>query len=127
MMINTIFCDLIVDGSMTVYMDDMAIHTAHQPEETMEQYIEWHWSIVNQVLAKLDDHDLYLNLEKCNFKLPHIDFLGVQVIEGTVQMEQGKVDKVQEWKPPHNVTEVRRFLGFTGYYQYFIQGYSQIA
>jgi len=40
MMINTIFCDLIVDGSMTVYMDDMAIHTAHQPEETMEQYIE---------------------------------------------------------------------------------------
>src|SRR5216683_6507471 len=42
-------------------------------------------------------------------------------------MEQGKVDKVQEWKPPRNVTEVRQFLGFMGYYQYFIQGYSQIA
>jgi len=42
-------------------------------------------------------------------------------------MEQGKVDKVQAWKPPRNVTEVQRFLGFTGYYQYFIQGYSQIA
>ena len=67
---------------------------------------------------KLDDYDLYLNPEKCDFELPHIDFLGVQVIEGMVQMEQGKVDKVQEWKPPHNVTEVQRFLGFTGYYQY---------
>jgi len=28
MMMNTIFQDLIADGSMTVYMDDMAIHTA---------------------------------------------------------------------------------------------------
>jgi len=42
-------------------------------------------------------------------------------------MEWGKVDKVQEWKPSRNVTEVRCFLGFTGYYWYFIQGYSQIA
>jgi len=42
-------------------------------------------------------------------------------------MEQGKVDKVKEWKPPQNVTKVQRFLGFTGYYQYFIQGYSQIT
>jgi len=44
-----------------------------------------------------------------------------------VQMEQGKVDKVQEWKPLRNVTEVQCFLGFMGYYRYFIQGYSQIA
>ena len=83
--------------------------------------------MVNQVLQKLDEHDLYLNPDKCDFELPHIDFLGVRVVNGMVQMEQGKVDKVQEWKPPRNVTEVRQFLGFTGYYQYFIQGYSQIA
>jgi len=49
------------------------------------------------------------------------------VVDGTVQMEQGKVDKVKEWKPLQNVTEVQRFLGFTSYYRYFIQGYSQIA
>ena len=34
MMMNTIFQDLIADGSMTVYMDDMAIHTTVQPNET---------------------------------------------------------------------------------------------
>ncbi len=49
------------------------------------------------------------------------------MVDGTVQMEQGKVDKVKEWKPLQNVTEVQRFLGFTSYYRYFIQGYSQIA
>ncbi len=124
---NTIFRDLIADGSMTVYMDDMAIHTAQWPDETEDDHVAWHWNIVNQVLQKLNEHDLYLNPDKCDFELPHIDFLGVWVVNGTIQMEQGKVDKVKEWKPPQNITEVRHFLGFTGYYQYFIQGYSQIA
>jgi len=42
-------------------------------------------------------------------------------------MEQSKVDRVSEWTRPRNVREVCKFLGFTGYYRYFIQGYSQIA
>src|SRR6266851_6981119 len=42
-------------------------------------------------------------------------------------MEQSKVDQVKEWIHPQNVHKVRKFLGFTGYYRYFIQGYSQIA
>jgi len=42
-------------------------------------------------------------------------------------MEQGKVDCVKEWTCPRNIQEVHKFLGFTGYYQYFMQGYSQIT
>jgi hypothetical protein len=42
-------------------------------------------------------------------------------------MEEAKVDKVKEWKPPKDVTQVQCFLGFTGYYHYFIKGYSQLA
>ncbi len=76
-MMNTIFRDLITNGSMTVYMDDMAIHTTQQPGETEDEHIAWHRTVVNQVLQKLDEHDLYLNLDKCDFKLPYIDFLGV--------------------------------------------------
>jgi hypothetical protein len=44
-----------------------------------------------------------------------------------ISMEEAKVEKVKDWKPPQNATEVRCFLGFTGYYHYFIKGYSQIA
>ncbi len=110
-----------------VYMNNMAIHTAQQSGETENQHIAQHWTLINQVLQKLNNYDLYLNPEKCDFELPHINFLGVWVINGMVQMEQGKVDKVKEWKLLQNVTEVWHFLGFTGYYWYFIQGYSQIA
>jgi len=76
-MMNTIFRDLIANGSITVYMDNMAIHTAWQPEETEDEHVTQHQTIVNQVLQKLNDHDLYLNPNKCNFELPYIDFLRV--------------------------------------------------
>ncbi|XP_058005414.1 uncharacterized protein LOC131181383 [Hevea brasiliensis] len=32
-----------------------------------------------------------------------------------------------EWKPPKNATEVRSFLGLTGYYRRFVKGFSLIA
>jgi RNase H-like domain found in reverse transcriptase len=49
------------------------------------------------------------------------------VSKGTVHMDDTKVEKVCKWLPPSNVTEVRKFLGFTGYYRYFIKDYSKIA
>jgi hypothetical protein len=42
-------------------------------------------------------------------------------------MEQAKVDRVKMWTCPHSVREVRKFLGFTGYYRHFIKDYSKIA
>jgi len=38
-MMNMIFCNLIADGNMTVYMDNMAIHTARQTGETEDDHI----------------------------------------------------------------------------------------
>jgi hypothetical protein len=72
-------------------------------------------------------HNLFLKLEKCTFEQPAIEFLGVWVTQGEVQMDDTKVEKVHNWKIPTNVTEVRKFLGFTGYYYYFIKDYSKIA
>jgi len=79
------------------------------------------------MLETLGNNDLYLNIDKCEFKQPHIDFLGVCVENNQLKMEEGKVEKVKNWLPPRNLKEVWRFLGFTGYYRYFIKGYSAIA
>ncbi|GBG66293.1 hypothetical protein CBR_g57892 [Chara braunii] len=38
-----------------------------------------------------------------------------------------KIQVVQDWREPRNVTDVRSFLGLAGYYQRFIKGYSKIA
>ncbi len=42
MMINTIFCDLIDEGSVTIYMDDIAIHTGPRPGESKEEHLKQH-------------------------------------------------------------------------------------
>jgi len=126
-MMNTIFHDLIDEGSVTIYMDDIAIHTRPRPGESKEEHLKWHRELVQCILERLKMNNLHLNPEKCMFEQDYLDFLGVCVGGGTVQMEQSKVDCVKDWIPPRNVQEVHKFLGFTGYYRYFIQEYSQIA
>src|SRR6266853_779294 len=108
-------------------MDDIAIHTGPKPGESELEHLERHRKLVRRVLEQLRMHDLHLNPEKCIFEQDHLNFLGVRVGGGTVQMEQAKVNRVKEWTRPRSIREVRKFLGFTGYYCYFIQGYSQIA
>jgi Reverse transcriptase (RNA-dependent DNA polymerase) len=126
-MMNTIFADDIAKKWLTVYMDDMTIHTKCQPEEMEEQHIQWHRIYVKRVLAKLMEHNLFLKPEKCSFEQPSIKFLGVRITQGEVQMDDTKVEKVRNWRTPTNVTEVQKFLGFAGYYCYFIKDYSKIT
>jgi RNase H-like domain found in reverse transcriptase/Reverse transcriptase (RNA-dependent DNA polymerase) len=127
MMMNTIFASNIAEKWLMVYMDDMAIHTKHQLEETEEQHIQQHRIYIKRVLAKLMEHNLFLKPEKCSFEQPSIEFLGVRVTQGEVQMDDTKVEKVHNWRTPTNIMEVQKFLGFTGYYHYFIKDYSKIA
>jgi len=56
-----------------------------------------------------------------------IEFLGVILQNGTIHMDPAKTQGVADWPRPSNVTEVRSFLGFTGFYRYFIPNYSKIA
>jgi hypothetical protein len=72
-------------------------------------------------------HNLFLKPEKCAFEQPSIRFLGVQITQEEVQIDDMKVEKVHNWQIPTNVTEIHKFLGFMGYYHYFIRDYSKIA
>jgi len=76
-MMNTIFRDLIDGGSVTIYMDDIAIHTGRKEGETESDHLARHRNLVRQVLDRLCKNDLHLNPEKCTFKQDHLDFLGI--------------------------------------------------
>jgi RNase H-like domain found in reverse transcriptase/Reverse transcriptase (RNA-dependent DNA polymerase) len=124
---NSIFADDIAEKRLMVYMDNMAIDTKHRPEETDEQHVQQHWSYVERVLIKLMKHNLFLKPEKCSFEQPSIEFLGIQITQGEVQMDDNKVDKVCNWQTPTNIMEIHKFLGIRGYYCYFIKDNSKIA
>jgi hypothetical protein len=118
-MMNAIFIDEVREGWLTVYMDDMLIHTDSNPTT--------HHVKVHRILDKLHAHDLFLKPEKCLFEQQKMEFLGVVLENGTIQMDPAKVKGVADWKCPETVRDVRAFLGFTGFYRYFIQDYSRIA
>jgi len=81
-------------------MDDIAIHTRCKEGETEDEHIACHRLLVRQVLDRLRKNNLHLNLEKCTFEQDHLDFLGVRVAKGVVEMEQAKVDKVRPERDP---------------------------
>jgi hypothetical protein len=77
MMMNTIFQKEVSQGWLSVYMDDIAIHTKQRAGETKEQHRRRYRKHTHDVLDKLEKHDLYLKLEKCEFKKEEIEYLGV--------------------------------------------------
>jgi hypothetical protein len=95
-MMDTIFKEQIAQGWLTVYMDNIAVHTKREPGKTEDQHIKRHQKLVGEMLTILRNHNLYLNIEKCQFKQNEVDYPGVRVGKGQVKMEEAKVDKVKE-------------------------------
>ena len=114
-MMNTIFREEINLGKVIIYMDNILIFT-----ETLEE----HWRIIEKVLVKFDENQLFLNPDKCMFKASEIEYLGLIVSENQVRMDPVKVEAVREWPTPKNKKEVQQFLGFVNFYRRFIEGYS---
>ena len=126
-MMNMIFRPLTRIGVFSIYMDDGCIHTKPLPGETHEQHVARHRKYVHEAFDILKTFDLYLKPEKCTFKQDQIEFLGVTIGKGIIQMDPSKVSVVEKWPTPQNPMDVRAFLGFTGYYRYFIEKYSLLA
>jgi len=68
MMMNTIFQTEVVQGWLSVYMDDIAVHTKREEQEMEQQHIHHHRQYIHHMLNKLEQNNLYLKPEKCNFE-----------------------------------------------------------
>ncbi|XP_070057925.1 uncharacterized protein, partial [Nicotiana tomentosiformis] len=58
---------------------------------------------------------------------PWVAFLGHVVSAEGIKVDPKKIEVVQNWPRPTSVTEIRSFLGLTGYYRRFVEGFSSIA
>jgi uncharacterized protein YaaR (DUF327 family) len=103
---DMIFHKQIMRRTLTVYMDDIAVHTKRKPNKSEEQHLERHKELIREMLTILCKHDLYLNIEKCQFEQNEVNYLGVCVGGKRISMKEAKVEKVKDWKPPRNATEV---------------------
>ena len=117
-MINEILRDLINKGKVTAFVDDVLVGTETE---------EGHNEIVEEILKRLEENDLYVKLEKCMWKIKKIGFLGVIIGPNRMEIEAEKVEGVLSWPEPKNVKDVRKFLGLTNYYRRFIKDFARVA
>ena len=84
-MMNEILRDLINEGKVVAFVDDVLVGTETE---------EGHDEIVEEVLRRLEENDLYIKPEKCVWKVRKIGFLGVVIGPNGIEMEREKVNGV---------------------------------
>jgi len=92
--------DLINKGKVAVFIDNILVGTEME---------ERHDEIVEEILKKLEENNLYVKLEKYMWKVRKIRFLGVVTGPNRIEMEKEKVDGVLSWPEPKNVKDVGKF------------------
>ncbi|KAL4025983.1 hypothetical protein IC575_014389 [Cucumis melo] len=116
-LMNRIFHQYL-DQFVIVFIDDILVYSVDRESH------EEHLRIVLQILR---DKQLYAKFSKCEFWLEQVVFFGHVVPAKGVTVDPQKVEAVVNWERPTSATEVRSFLGLTGYYRRFIEDFSRLT
>ena len=101
-----------------VYLDDVIVYSKTEED---------HLCRLQVVFERFHEHGLKLKPSKCSFLRKQITFLGHEVSANGMQPGNINLKGIAEMAPPANYTEVRHFLGMTGFFRRFIRNYAQIA
>jgi len=108
----------LLDTFVTVYIDDLLIYSK-TPEEHAEH--------LRRVFARLKEYGLLVQSPKSFYCQTEVDYLGHIISGDGIKVQSDKTDTIRDWPQPTEVTHVRQFLGLTGFYRKFVNGYSKIA
>ena len=97
-----------LDIFCVVYLDDILIYS-----DTPKEHVQH----VCLILKALQEHGLYVKLEKCEFHVQEINFLGFVITPNGVRMSDDRISTITEWPVPRSLTEIQIFLGFANFYR----------
>ena len=95
-----------LDKFVVVFIDDILIYS-----KTEEEHKE-HLKIV---LQELREQQLFTKFSKCDFFKDEIQYLGHVVTKEGISVDPEKIREIEDWPVPKDVTDVRSFMGITGY------------
>ena len=101
-----------------VYLDDILVFS-DSPQKHLED--------LKEVIARITNFGLRLNLKKCQFGVTEVDFLGFRIKDGKIAIKVGERNKLFTLKNPSNVSELRSLLGFAAFFKKFIPKYTEIV
>jgi hypothetical protein len=100
-LLNKVFIEYL-DKFIVVFIDDILIFSKDEEEHDEHFHL---------VLQKLRENQLYAKLNKCEFWLKEVSFLGHIISEGGISIDPSKVKDVLSWNTLQNVSDIRSFLG----------------
>jgi len=86
-MMNKILQDIINTREVVSFIDDVIVETNKKED---------HDEVVEEVVRRLAENDLYIKPEKCKSKVREVKFLGVVIRLDRIKMEEEKVKGVLE-------------------------------
>jgi len=105
--INEILWDFINTGKVASFIDNVIIRTEGE---------KGHDELVEEVVKRLAENDLYVKLEKCKWKVREVVFLGVVIELEGIKIEKEKVKDVLDWPTLQRIKDIQKFLGLMNYY-----------
>jgi len=115
---NDILRNLIDTGDIVAFMDNMLVGTENKKK---------HNKIVEEVLKRMEESNLYIKPEKYVWKVKEIDFLGLVIEAEEIKIKEEKIAGVLEWPRSKIVKEVQKFLGLANYYRQFVKDFAKLA
>ena len=82
---------------------------------------------LKKVFQRIREAGLKLALKKCHFFKEKVVYVGHTVSKNGIEPDHAKTETIRNWPTPSTPEEVRRFLGFAGYYRKFVKDFSKIA
>jgi len=79
------------------------------------------------VFQALLQGQFYLKRPKCSFAQRRLEYLGHIISKRGVEPDPSKIQAMLAWPTTKSPKDLRAFLGLTGFYHKFIQGYATIA
>jgi hypothetical protein len=89
--------------------------------------IDDHLHHLEAIAVKLQEYNIQINMKKSQFGVNEIVYCGFKISYGKTTVDPSKIALITEWPTPRNVSDVRSFLGFVGYYRRYIKGFASIA
>ena len=102
-----------------IYLDDAIVFSGESFDEHLDR--------LRMVFRRLKDSGIKLSPGKCSLFKRRVKYVGHIVSANGIEADDDKIQKVKDWPTPTRPEEVRRFLGFVGYYRKFIKDFSKIA
>ncbi len=101
-----------------IYLDDIIIYS-----KILKKHKQHVWLILN----KLQEADLQININKCEFHVQKTIFLELLISIEELKMNLRKMQAVIDWSTLNNLIQMQFFIDFCNFYQCFIKNFLKIV